>query len=138
MILAIVGSRDFHDYSFIKGKVLENFNISEITEIVSGGAKGVDEIAERISKEFGIDLHIFRAKWHDLSQPDARIKKGLRGVDYDANAGFRRNRKIVQHASCVIAFQLNESSGTADSIRLAKEMSKKAIVIKIDTGLNPV
>lgn len=40
MKLAIVGSRMFNDYNMLVNFIQENYDIDEITHIVSGGARG--------------------------------------------------------------------------------------------------
>lgn len=40
MKLAIVGSRTFNDYDMLVDFIKKNYDIGEITHIVSGGAKG--------------------------------------------------------------------------------------------------
>ena len=40
--IAIVGSRTFNDYEFLKSAVLEVLRIEDISLIISGGADGVD------------------------------------------------------------------------------------------------
>ena len=41
MRLAIVGSRSFNDYPSFEKEILDNIDISNVTEIISGGAVGV-------------------------------------------------------------------------------------------------
>lgn len=46
--------------------------------IISGGATGVDSLAERYAKENGIDCKVFEAKWNKYGK-------------YDEDAGTDRN-----------------------------------------------
>jgi len=57
--LAVVGSRTFNDYAFMCG-VLGRF---EIREIVSGGARGADALAERYARGRGLPVRVFPADW---------------------------------------------------------------------------
>ena len=63
MKLAIVGSRTFEDYGKMCSFIEENYDVSEITHIVSGGARGADRLGERFAKEHGIQLITHPAEW---------------------------------------------------------------------------
>lgn len=117
MNIAIVGSRDFHNFSFLKTHVLsiiKNNNIS-ITKIISGGAKGIDTLAEKFASTFHIPTEIIHADW----------SKGK-------FAGVTRNTDIVDKSDVVIAFWNGVSKGTLDSINKAKKKNKKLFIVKID------
>lgn len=79
MIYAVIGSRNFTDYNFVK-QCLDLYNI---TTIVSGGARGADSLAARYAQENSIKLIVHEAKWSDLSQPCV-IKTNSRGEKYNA------------------------------------------------------
>ena len=88
-----------------------------ITEIVSGGAKGADGFAERYAKEKNIPLKVFKAGWDK----------------YGKRAGYIRNKEIWEYADQGIAFWDGRSRGTAHSFELSKFLGKK---IKIITAPN--
>jgi len=104
MKLAIVGSRTFTDFEFVK-KILQ---YHPCTQIVSGGAKGADMLAKRYAAENGIPIKEFLPNW----DKDGRA------------AGYLRNKQIVNACDELIAFWDGESKGTAHSIRLAEEAGK--------------
>lgn len=110
MKLAIVGSRTFDNYEMVK-QVLKDLNI---TEIVSGGAKGADTLAERYATENNISTTIFKPDWDKLGRA----------------AGMIRNKQIVNYAEKVIAFWDGVSKGTKNSIDLAKRQGKLLSVEK--------
>ncbi len=113
MKLAVVGSRDFTDYTKLK-LALDNINqFFLITEIISGGAKGADSLAERYAKENNIKLTIYLPDWKRYGRP----------------AGMIRNKEIVSSATSVIAFWDGKSKGTANSISLAEKSKKLRQVI---------
>ena len=110
MILAIIGSRTFQDEELLR-QSLASFD--DITEIVSGGAKGADAWAEIYAKENQIPLTVFKPNW----------KK------YGQGAGVVRNTDIINYADEVVAFWDGESKGTKDSIDKAHSLNKKVHII---------
>jgi len=114
MKLTIIGSRTFNDYKLLKDevdKVLKKYNI---TEIVTGGARGADTLAEQYAKEKGLKLTIFPAEWNK----------------YGKRAGFIRNDTIWQYADLGIAFWDGESRGTQHSFKLAEKYNKKLKIVR--------
>lgn len=113
--VAIVGSRKFPDLQRVREVV--NDLLPDIT-VVSGGAKGVDTVAEAAAKGRGLNTIIFPAEWR--FGPD-RI--------YNPRAGFERNTLIVKECDSVIAFWDGLSGGTKDTIDKARAMGKPVWVI---------
>lgn len=114
--VAIIGSRNFNDYSFAKNEILKITKDIVINKIISGGAKGADKIAETFANEFDIPTEIILPDW----------SKG-RG------AGMIRNTDIIKKSDYVIAFWDGQSKGTLDSINKAKKSNKILFVIDIKT-----
>lgn len=85
-----------------------------ITEVVSGTAKGIDSLGEKWAEVHGIPIRQFRPNWDD----------GPKG-------GPERNQKMADYAECLIAFSVNNSRGTADMIRKAKENGLKILEIHL-------
>ena len=114
---AIVGGRDFEDYDFLKKVLNEKFdNLSFVECIVSGGAKGVDTLAERYAKELRVPMIIFR--------PDYKR--------YGRGAAIIRNTQIIEYSDVVYAFWDGKSNGTRDAINKAQKMGKILHVIRYD------
>lgn len=113
-ILAIVGSRSFTDYTLLKN-TLDNLYPDKkvIAEIVSGGARGADMLAERYAREYGIKMIRLRPQWQTVNKV------------YNPRAGFERNEQIVKRADHVIAFWDGKSTGTLNSINHAKRLKKR-------------
>lgn len=110
--LAIVGSRGFQDYQYLK-KCLSTIAASyKIVTIVSGGARGADTLGERYARENGIPTKIFLPDWDK----------------YGRSAGYRRNVYIVDNADVVAAFWDGQSRGTASTIDLAGKAGKKLYI----------
>lgn len=110
----IAGSRNLTDtvtiLNLIKG-IVEKYKI-EITEIVSGGAKGIDKIGEMYAEINNIPLTIFKANWN---------KNGKK-------AGFIRNEEMSKYGEILIAIWDGESTGTKHMIDCAK---KEKLIIYI-------
>ena len=109
MKVAVVGSRCLTDIP------LEEYLPPDTTEIVSGGARGVDTCAEIYARKHQIKMTIFR--------PDYRR--------YHRGAPLRRNEKIVAYSDMVLAFWDGESTGTQHTIACCRKTGKPVQVIPI-------
>ena len=76
--------------------------------LVSGGAKGIDAYAKKLSEDLNIPI------WEFL--PDYKT--------YGRNAPIVRNELIVKNSDVIIAFPSESSKGTYDTIRKAKKFNK--------------
>jgi hypothetical protein len=111
----IAGSRDFNDYHLLQqwcDYMLQNFNPQNVM-VVSGTARGADQLGERYAKERGMHLDSRPANW------DAFGKR----------AGYIRNEEMAQNADALIAFT-NGSKGTAHMINLAHKYKLKVKVVQ--------
>ncbi len=108
MKLAVVGSRDFHDYAWLERCLLSCIDIASIKEVISGGARGADSLAERFAAVHGLSFSVIPADW----------KK------YGKRAGPLRNTEIVRQADMVIAFWDGSSRGTRNTIDKALRAGK--------------
>lgn len=111
IMLAIVGCRHYQNYDEFESHVnatLRTWAWSP-TCIVSGGASGADQLAERYAHEHQLLLKVYPANW-----------------SLGRQAGPLRNTKIVQASDRLIAFPSKTSVGTWDTIRKAQQ--KKMIV----------
>ena len=113
MKIAVVGSRDFTDYDWLKAVLDTAAKNGVLDEVVSGGARGADYLAKKYAINHNVPYKEFPAEW-DL---------------YGKGAGFIRNKLIVDYCDMVIAFWDGKSKGTKDTIRLAKKAEKKFIII---------
>jgi len=109
--VAVVGSRTFTDYECMR-KTLD-VHVKPGDEIVSGGAKGADKLAEKYAKDQNLNTIIYYPQWDK----------------YGKKAGFLRNRKIIDDADVVVAFWDGKSRGTASSIDLARRANKELYII---------
>jgi hypothetical protein len=106
-MLAVVGSRKYQNYNFVEEKILEwEKNNIKIERIISGGALGVDKLAETFSKKHNLPNPL-------IFKPDYQ--------KYPGNiAPIMRNTQIVESANYLIAFPTKDSTGTWDTIRKAQ------------------
>lgn len=113
--LAIIGSRDFSDYDFMRVNIKALLGtLPHIQFIVSGGAKGADSLSERVAEDFCLSHRHIPAEWSK----------------YGRAAGPLRNQKIIDEADVVAAFPLGESKGTQDGIRKTKMAGKQVFVFQ--------
>lgn len=103
MKVAIIGSR------ILIIKDLKKYLPQNTTEIVSGGAKGIDTCAKELAIKEQLKFTEFL--------PD--YKK------YGRAAPLKRNEKIVDYADIVLAFWDEKSKGTRNVIDLCNKKNKK-------------
>jgi len=108
MRVAIIGSRrlnggEEHCYELISGNVPSN-----CTEIVSGGADGIDALAQRYARENALLFKRFEPEYEK----------------YGKNAPLVRNTEIIGYAHLVLAFWDRSSRGTAQVIASCCERNK--------------
>jgi hypothetical protein len=102
MKVAIIGSRG------LVVNDLERYLPAEVTEIVSGGAKGIDTCARNYALSHGLKLKEF------LPEDDK----------YGRGAPLRRNLQIIDYADVVFAFWDGVSHGTKYVIDNCKRVGK--------------
>lgn len=115
--IAVVGSREFGNYEQLKYEVESRRNADE-DWVVSGGAKGADSMAQRLTKETGGAILIHYPKWHREN-----------GV-FVRGAGFDRNKKIVESSDLVLAFYQKgrfREGGTLNTATWAEKLGVELI-----------
>ena len=113
MRVAVIGSRD------LQIKDLGKYLPTETTEIVSGGAKGVDTSAREYAVSHNLKLTEFR--------PDYER--------YGRAAPLKRNITIIESADLVLAFWDGKSHGTKFVIENCRKRGKpiEVITLSIDS-----
>ena len=104
----IAGGRDFNNRSVLYKVLNENRYSKNITEIVSGDARGADTLGAEWANVNGIRLAHFPAKWEM----------------YGKSAGFIRNADMGVYADAAIIFWDGESKGTKHMIQTMKKLNK--------------
>ncbi len=109
MKIAIIGSRTIENIN------LQNYLPPNTTEIVSGGAKGVDTIAKNFAVQNSISYTEFL--------PDY--------ASFGRAAPIKRNDLIIEYCDEILAFWDGKSRGTEYVIKKAEKQGKKVHVIQL-------
>jgi YspA, cpYpsA-related SLOG family len=110
----IAGSRTIEDYLLVEQAIRESG--FEITEVVSGTARGVDRLGEQWAFQRGIPVQRFFPDWDQFGK----------------RAGFLRNEQMAKYAEALIAVSKNGSSGTNDMIRRAELNNLKIHILYLN------
>ena len=116
MRVIIAGSRHITDPDLLKASVEDSD--FEITEVVSGGAKGVDRLGEDYARQEGISITRFPARWER----------------HGRSAGPIRNSEMAEYADALIAIWDGESPGTRDMLRQAYRADLSMYLLKTNSG----
>lgn len=107
----VAGGRDFNNYGLMT-LILSRYINPEEDTIISGGARGADELGARYASEHGVPLQIFPAYWDT----------------YGKSAGFIRNAEMGEHADGAIVFWDGKSKGSKHMIKTMKYLRKQCYV----------
>jgi hypothetical protein len=110
MRVIIAGPRDFVDAKELK-RAIKKSNF-DITQVISGGALGVDRMGEEWANKKGIPLIIFPAQWEFFGK----------------SAGHKRNKLMAEYAEALIAISIKDSSGTTNMIQTMKKEKKPVYI----------
>ena len=118
MKIIVAGGRDFKNYKLLKC-TLDNFQqeYGNITEVISGTAKGSDNLGEQYANENNIPIKRFVPDWEGLGK----------------KAGHVRNRNMgdytKEHNGMLVAFWDKHSRGTKGMIDYATKIGLKSVVV---------
>jgi YspA, cpYpsA-related SLOG family len=102
--ILITGSREYADYNCMQDAILDYTRGYSV--VVHGGARGADQLAQKICDELHIRTEVHMADWEH---------EGKR-------AGVLRNQHMVNlGADICLAFPIGESRGTRDCIKRARK-----------------
>ncbi|MDR2199023.1 MAG: DUF2493 domain-containing protein [Deltaproteobacteria bacterium] len=96
MKLVIFGSRGITDIRRVERAVELSGKLPEVTEIVSGRARGVDTLGEEFARKRGLPVRLFPADWKR----------------FGPSAGYRRNEEMAAYADFGVAVWDGRSRGT--------------------------
>ena len=115
MKVAVVGSRSLGGECYA---LLRSHIPAGCSEIISGGAKGVDELAQRYAEEAGLRLTVLR--------PDYDV--------YNKSAPLVRNADIIRQADYVLVFWDGASKGSLSVIMTCLKLHKPIRLLLPKTG----
>jgi len=90
----------------------------EPTEIVSGAARGIDQLGEEWAEAQGLPVKRFPANWKE----------------HHRAAGPIRNREMAKYADALVAIWDGQSKGTKSMIGLAEKAGIEIHVHQVDSG----
>lgn len=114
MKVIIAGSRSITNPNLVRQAMIDSgFRFSEI---VSGGARGVDKLGENLGIEIGVPIKRFLADWKQ----------------YGKSAGIIRNKEMAEYADALIAVWDGKSRGTKNMVDAAKKRGLKVFVSEVE------
>ena len=111
MKLLIVGSRSITDFD------LSLYIPATVDTVISGGASGIDSLAEKYADLYRLSEYILRPRY-DL---------------YGRAAPLKRNEQMVDIADEILIVWDGLSKGTQHTIKYAKKINKPLTVVKIQS-----
>lgn len=85
------------------------------TVVLSGTARGVDQMGERWATENDVPIEYFPANWSE----------------HGKSAGYRRNAEMAKQADALLAIWDSSSRGTKHMIDLAREANLTVFVLEV-------
>lgn len=110
MRVIVAGSRDIVDQIHVSKAIIDSG--FEVTELVSGAARGVDRLGEAWARANKIPIRRFPAYWE------------LHG----RAAGYLRNEDMAEHSDALVAVWDGKSRGTGHMIDIARRYDLKVYV----------
>jgi hypothetical protein len=115
MKLIIAGGRGFNNYDMLTTAVNNLIDRHpDIDIIVSGTARGADELGERYAKDNSVTVERYPAQWDK----------------YGKSAGYRRNEQMAELADACICFWDGVSKGTEHMINLSRKHNLITVVVR--------
>ena len=110
----IAGSRSIVDFAIVEQAIKDSG--FDITEVVCGGANGVDSLGKLWATQHNIPVKMFMAAWDT----------------YGSSAGYKRNVQMSGYAEALIAvWDKTRSKGTGHMIDIANRNGLKVFVKKL-------
>lgn len=113
MKVIIAGSREIINLELVLYAIEDSG--FDITEVVSGKARGVDTIGEAYANMMGIPIKVFPAEWNKYGKK---------------RAGPIRNREMALYADAAIIVWDGKSTGTFNMIENMKKVNKPYFLVK--------
>ena len=114
MKLLIAGSRTFTDDQKLCQVLAPDRH--RIAQVITGGARGADQLGYRWAWKHAIRHQLFRAEWERFGK----------------SAGMRRNHQMAQAGDVLVACWDGQSPGTAHMIACMRALGKPVVVIRVE------
>ena len=114
MKLMIAGSRTFTDYQLLCQTLAPER--PRITQVLTGGARGADQLGYRWAWKHAITHQRFRADWERFGK----------------SAGVRRNYQMAQAGDLLLAFWDGRAAGTRHLISCMQQLGKPWVIVRPD------
>jgi hypothetical protein len=112
MKLIIAGSRTFTDYQRLCQVLAPDRH--RIAQVITGGARGADQLGYRWAWKHQVRHQLFRADWERFGK----------------SAGMRRNHQMAQAGDVLVACWDGQSPGTAHMIQCMEQLGKPVVVVR--------
>ena len=112
MTTIIAGSRTFNNYRLLETTLAKC--PWQVTQVISGGARGAETLGEKWARQHNIPLNIIRANW----KADG------------ASSGYIRNTRMADKAQAVILFWDGKSRGTRHMLDIAQYSEMRTVLIR--------
>lgn len=117
MKVIVAGGRDFIDYEKLKNSIFTRLRAfgqdKEAPTIISGTARGADQLGEKFAAEFNCGLKRMPADWNRHGKA----------------AGYLRNVEMAKEADMLIAFWDGCSKGTGHMIDIAWKQNLEVHIV---------
>lgn len=112
MKLVVAGSRSITSKKLVVDALVACPWWPAVDEIVSGGARGVDTLAEEIAKGLGYKFTLFPAEWDE----------------YGKSAGHIRNQQMAEYGDFLATVWDGKSKGTQSMIQRMVRQNKPVYI----------
>lgn len=117
MKLIIAGSRDLDGISYVSDALLDSpWSMEKLSEVVHGGADGIDSSAEEWANLFNVSTTVFEPDWDKHGKA----------------AGPIRNAEMAEYGDALVAVWDGESRGTRSMIEKALDEGIEVYVKVVD------
>ena len=116
MKVIVAGSRTISDRSIVADAIASSG--IQITELISGNARGVDSVAENWASVNKIPFVTFPAQWEKYGKP----------------AGAIRNAEMAKKADALIAIWDGKSTGTNNMIKTMNKLKKPVFLYLVENA----
>lgn len=126
MKIIVAGPRHVTDYEHVRQAFIHSGywrQYKKSIEVVSGRAKGVDQLGEEFARRNGLSTHLFPAEWDKHGKAAGPIRNAEMGAFAKANGGL------------LLAVWDGQSKGTKHMIEWALKNDLKGYVYRIDKPL---